>query len=178
MHVRDVDSTEERLNRLRSLLVHRQAPVSRVTSNAVESTHEQLRMCRAHSLGRSLVAPRGVLFVICIARFWEGRNICQLSPRSTHHVSLFRRVSGARASGALQLMVYHKLLRLGSASEQILDKVQVNICINDMERLAEGFRTAAFVICECAAVNSLAMLPDSSSGDNVNRWPLEAGKTA
>ena len=48
-------------------------------------------------------------------------------------------------------MVYHKLLRLGSASEQILGKV-VNICINDMERLAEGFRIAAFVVCKYAVV--------------------------
>ncbi|KAF0311378.1 Multidrug resistance-associated protein 5 [Amphibalanus amphitrite] len=53
--------------------------------------------------------------------------------------------TGARASGALQLMVYHKVLRLGSASEQILGKV-VNICTNDMERVIEGFRIFAFVI--------------------------------
>ncbi|KAF0311377.1 Multidrug resistance-associated protein 5 [Amphibalanus amphitrite] len=52
--------------------------------------------------------------------------------------------TSVRASGALQLMVYHKVLRLGSASEQILGKV-VNICINDMERVIEGFRVASFV---------------------------------
>ena len=45
------------------------------------------------------------------------------------------------------MLVYHKVLKLGSASEQILGKV-VNICINDMERVMEGFRLIAFVICE------------------------------
>ena len=44
-------------------------------------------------------------------------------------------------------MVYHKLLKLGSASDQILGKV-VNICINDMERVLEAFRVSAFVTCE------------------------------
>ena len=56
---------------------------------------------------------------------------------------------GARASGALQLMVYRKVLKLGSASDQVLGKV-VNICINDMERVLEGFRIVAFVICKCS----------------------------
>ena len=60
--------------------------------------------------------------------------------------------AGARASGALQMLVYHKVLKLGSASEQILGKV-VNICINDMERVMEGFRLIAFVICEWSSTS-------------------------
>ena len=51
-------------------------------------------------------------------------------------------------------MVYHKLLELGSASDQILGKV-VNICITDMERLMEAFSVSDFVTCEwCSLLQS------------------------
>ncbi|XP_037080911.1 multidrug resistance-associated protein 5-like [Pollicipes pollicipes] len=53
--------------------------------------------------------------------------------------------TGARATGALQMLVYQKLLRLSAASDQMLGKV-VNICINDMDRLSEALRIAAFVV--------------------------------
>lgn len=49
-----------------------------------------------------------------------------------------------RASGALQLMLYSKVLRLRTSSDQILGKV-VNICINDMDRLYEAFTAGPFI---------------------------------
>ena len=51
-----------------------------------------------------------------------------------------------RASGALQLMIYRKMLRMRVTSEQVLGKM-VNICMNDMERLFDAFTTGPLVFC-------------------------------